>query len=459
MIDGSNSSQMALVEAYLARARHDLRLPGLALGIVQDSEILLRQGYGKISPAVVSGDTPFIVGSLSKSFTATALLQLSEAGKLDLDAPIQQYIPWFCIGSDNQASAQITTRHLLTHTSGLSRFIGRQLLGNSKNVGMEQRVRELRKTRLVHPVGTTFEYSNTNYLIAGLLIEIVSGESYGSYIRRHLFEPLGMHHSYTDEYEAKADGLATGHRWWFGLPMPSQVPYLSDALPAAFLISSAHDLAIWLLFHLGDGRTKEGTALLSPQSMEDLHQPYITAGAHSSYTLGAWRVEHLRTETIWRHGGEVANYLAEMVVVPSQHLGVVVLMDCSNGAVAQLGGMRLASNVTRLLLGHQLTQPKVSFSLFYTLVNTCVALLSVLQLWSLVNAARGEKQPPWRIGPFLVGDLLLPLLVLWRLPRLKQVDSPWSLLRWYVPDLTSWIWGMSVLSLLKASLRGWRQVR
>src|SRR5436305_15173037 len=107
---------------------------------------------------------------------------------------------------------------------------------------MEQSVRELRGLRLSQPVGAMFQYSNTNYLIAGLVVEVVSGQHIGSYMRQHVFSPLGMQHSYACEEEAVRGGLASGYRWWFGVPFPYRAPYLSDAVPAAFIAASAEDM-------------------------------------------------------------------------------------------------------------------------------------------------------------------------------------------------------------------------
>ena len=456
-----NHDTQSRIEQYLIDVQRDLHLPGLAVGVVQEGHVVFLRGLGKAGDGhAVSTETAFVIGSLSKSFTATALLQLSEAGKIDLDAPVQHYLPWFCIGNDAIASAQITTRHLLTHTSGLSRFVGRELLGQTKNVGMEQRVRDLKKTRLVHPVGTVFEYSNANYLIAGLLIQVVSGIFYEHYLRQHLLTPLGMrYHTFLSEQSALHEDMATGYRWWFGLPLPVHAPFLSDALPAAFLVSGVEDMVRWLLFHLSEG-TVDDVSLLSSEGMRELHKPYVAAGANSSYALGGWRVEYLEDEQVWRHGGETANFLAEMVIVPGQHLGIIALMNCNNGAVAQLGGSRVASGLAKLLLNKPQTPMKLSFRTFYILVDVLIVAMSGLQVWSLSKVLRLQSSRSrishWREGLALIGDLLVPFLILWRLPRLKLVDSPWSLLRWYVPDLTAWIRVMSVLSLVKAFLRGVR---
>src|SRR5216684_1056487 len=249
---------LAQAEQYLTGVRRDLRLPGL----------------GKAAPSrPVTPQTPFILGSLSKSFTAMAIMQLVETGKVELDAPVQHYISWFRVANP-AACSQITIRHLLTHTSGISKYVGRELLAGKGNQTMEQQVRHLATVALTKPVGTTFKYSNTNYLILGLVIQMVSGQPYEFYIQQHIFAPLQMQHSFTSEKEAQQDGMATGYRWWFGFPIPAHVSYLADALPAAFLISSAEDMAGYLIAYLNEGRYGEAS-VLSAAGIAELHRPQV----------------------------------------------------------------------------------------------------------------------------------------------------------------------------------------
>jgi CubicO group peptidase (beta-lactamase class C family) len=134
------------------------RIPGLALGIVQGGRITHVRGFGEAdsSGRAVSAQTPFVIGSLSKSLTALAVMQLVEAGKVDLDAPVQRYIPLFRV-ADEKASAEITVRHLLNQTSGLSTKTGRsfQGSGDTSDSALERAVRKLNAVQLAGPVGAT----------------------------------------------------------------------------------------------------------------------------------------------------------------------------------------------------------------------------------------------------------------------------------------------------------------
>jgi CubicO group peptidase (beta-lactamase class C family) len=140
----TGTSDFARIDAYVQAQLDESRMPGLALGIVQGDQVVHLQGFGKAddSGRAVTPQTPFIIGSTSKSFTALAVMQLVEAGKIQLDAPVRQYLPWFRV-ADTSASAAITIRQLLNQTSGLSTDTGRSLLVGSETDTLEQAVRDL----------------------------------------------------------------------------------------------------------------------------------------------------------------------------------------------------------------------------------------------------------------------------------------------------------------------------
>jgi len=448
---------LAQAEQYLTGVRRDLRLPGLAIAIIQGTEVVFLYGLGEAAPSrPVTPQTPFILGSLSKSFTAMAIMQLVETGKVELDAPVQHYISWFRVANP-AACSQITIRHLLTHTSGISKYVGRELLAGKGNQTMEQQVRHLATVALTKPVGTTFQYSNTNYLILGLVIQMVSGQPYEFYIQQHIFAPLQMQHSFTSEKEAQQDGMATGYRWWFGFPIPAHVSYLADALPAAFLISSAEDMAGYLIAYLNEGRYGEAS-VLSAAGIAELHRPQVEIAPGNAYAMG-WRVELWDGVRVLRHGGETANWRAEMVLLPEKsRLGIIVLTNANNGLVAQLGLDQIAAGVVKLLLGQQLQRSKLTLRRFYLLLDGAMALLTSLQIWAFVRLLRRWHQPiQGRALPFVnqavlsLIALVLPLSLLKRIP--KWADAPWSLLSLYVPDLSSWLAGISLLSFITGIMR------
>lgn len=180
----------ARIDKFVEMMREKLDIPGVAVGIVQGDQTVYTKGYGISGPdgQPVTAQTPFILGSVSKSFTALAIMQLVEQGKIDLDAPVQHYLPDFEL-ADKEASKTILVRHLLNQNSGLSTLHGRTAFTNTMPT-IDALIHNLKDTPLTEAVGSKFQYSNFNYDILGGIIQAVSGKSYTKYIQDHVYSPL-----------------------------------------------------------------------------------------------------------------------------------------------------------------------------------------------------------------------------------------------------------------------------
>src|SRR5215207_1615433 len=210
------------VDTYVSRKMKELGIPGAALVIVQGDRIVHLKAFGVAdgSDRPVTPQTPFFTGSTGKSFTALAIMQLVEAGKIELDARVRAYLPWFRV-ADLDASEIITVRQLLNQVSGLPRSIGQEQLANTdlSDSAIENNVRALANVELSAAPGERYEYSNANYNTLGMIIQAVTGQSYETYIQKHIFEPLDMQNSFTSKTEAQDGELALGYQKWFGIPM------------------------------------------------------------------------------------------------------------------------------------------------------------------------------------------------------------------------------------------------
>ena len=169
----------AVIDRYIQQQMQKDHIPGVSLAITAQDQIAHLRGFGVAGPSgrPMTAQTPMLIGSLSKSFTALGVLQLAETGLVDLDSPVQRYLPWFRIGPSTQpadgvdASSTITIRHLLNQTSGLSRLSGEKLvtIGNTSDTALENNVRALSLEHLDRSVGSSFEYSNANYVVLGMV--------------------------------------------------------------------------------------------------------------------------------------------------------------------------------------------------------------------------------------------------------------------------------------------------
>ncbi len=321
------------IDAYVKAQMQRLHIPGASLAIIEGDKIVHLRGFGKARPGgeMPTPQTPFFIGSITKSITALAVMQLIEAGKVELDAPVQRYLPWFRV-ADPQISAQITVRHLLNQTSGMPFLASEIALSNfdDRPDAIERQVRALSTLKISRPVGSEVEYSNFNYNILGLIVERVSGESYADYIQHHIFDPLEMRHSYTRKAEAQKDGLAVGYRQWFSLPFPAPdwlVP--RGSLPSGQLISCAEDMAHYLIAHLNGGRYG-GRQILSSAGIEETHRGVkeFKMGDLSGgfYGMG-WFDTKMDNTKIVSHGGNTPDFSAYMALLPEHKRGVILLLN------------------------------------------------------------------------------------------------------------------------------------
>ncbi len=394
MIQARQSPLYEAIDAYIEDQMRRLSIPGVSLAIVEGDRIAHLRGFGTARPGggTPTPHTPFFIGSLTKSVTALAVMQLVEAGEVELDAPVQRYLPWFCV-ADAAASAQITVRHLLNQTSGLPMSLGMAGLADldPSQDAAERQVRALSTLKLTRPVGAGFEYSNTNFNILGLIIEAVTGMPYGDYVRQRIFAPLEMHHSYTSKAAAQQDGLAMGHRYWFGVPVPA--PGLSipaGSLPSGQLISCAEDMAHYLMAYLNGGRYCE-TQILSPAGVAELtrgaaeiNEMGATLG---SYAMGWISQESGETKIVW-HSGIVPDFGAFMALVPEQKKGLVLLFNV-NHAMMKMTFDELGMGLAQLLAGNAPSRQTFGWAPW---AMRAMLLIPALQIAGVVATLRHTPQ-------------------------------------------------------------------
>jgi CubicO group peptidase (beta-lactamase class C family) len=437
-------SSYAEIESFVQGEMAAQRVPGLALGIIEDGRVDYLRGFGKAddSGRAVTPQTPFIIGSVAKSFTALAIMQLVEANKVDLGAPVQRYLPWFRV-ADEKASAEITVQHLLNHTSGISTKTGRSYQGDgdTSDTALEQAVRKLKSAELSAPVGSKHQYSTINYSVLGLIVQTVAGHSYESYVQAKILDPLQMRNSFTSETAAQPAGLATGYNYSFGRPRESNEAYNRGLLPAGYLIASAEDMTHYVVAQL-DGGQYEGTSVLSSGGIGELHRPAVpTPKEDTSYGMG-WFVGPLNDIRVVHHQGETFNFHSNVVLIPQSRKGVVVLMNAENSLDLFTAGRMgtIAAGVASLVEGQEPPSPPSNIAIF--IVYAALFALLVLQARGIVRSVvalrrgrirRGRIGPRWRIALSLVLSLVWALFVFVLVP--KQLGLPLSIMASGFPDV------------------------
>ncbi len=443
-----SSSPYETLDDYIEDQMRQFNIPGVALAIVEQDRLVHFCGFGRTRPG---GEAPtlqtlFFIGSVTKSFTALAVMQLVEAGKLELDAPVQRYLPWFRV-ADAEASAQITLRHLLNHTSGLSMAQGQEILANLDDQpgANERQLRALSTIKLSHPVGSTFNYNNTNYNLLGLIVEVTSGESYADYIQKHIFNPLGMTRSYASKAEALKNGLAMGHRYWFGHPVPAHnLPIPLGSLPSGQLISCAEDMSRYLIAQLNGGRYGDGQ-ILSSEGIDAMHRgtaKIIQMGFDlGSYAMG-WESQATGNSTIVSHSGTVPDFGSFAALVPEQRKGLILLFNVNHG-LAKITFDEFGVGAAERLAGETPSKTVFGWSPWLMRAIALIPLFLLIDVtgtlkrvnrWRLDPRSRPSRNRLW--GNHILLPLLPNLLVTMTLLPLLSKMRGWIAL--FMPDF-SWV--------------------
>jgi len=310
-------------------------LPGVALAVIEDGEIIYLKAYGVDGNGdPLTPQTQVFIGSQSKSFTALAIAQLAEQGKLDLDATVQTYIPWFQV-ADEDASSQITINHLLHHTSGLSDAGYTVLLPN--DTSPEEAVRSLSQARLTAPIGTEFQYFNMGYTVLGYLIEQASGQSYAEYVQEHILAPLGMNASTADP--GVAPNMPHGYTRLFGFAVPAGEDYPIYSVGAGWIVSTAEDMAHYAI----EFQTNQAH-LVCDEMMERILTPGV-----GYYGMG-WFIYDYGRKIV--HGAANQTFRTEVNLYPNLQRSFVLLTNEGYQLDHFLSAGQLTASVEAIVTGN-----------------------------------------------------------------------------------------------------------
>lgn len=330
---------------YVKAVLSAFEVPGVSVAIVKDGKVVLAKGYGvrKLGdPAPVNPETLFGIASNTKAFTATALGMLVEEGKIEWDAPVVRYLPAFAL-SDPFVTRELSVRDLLVHRSGLGLGAGDLLWWPPSTYNRKEISERLRYIPLATSFRSVYAYDNVLYLVAGELIETMSGMSWEDFITRRILQPLGMtgsnvHHSAA----AHGGNVAATHA-----PVDGKVrviaPFASDNTnPAGGINAGAADMAKWMIAQLDSGRVASGR-LWSPRTARELWSivtPIPTGGpppefpvlrtSFNGYGLG-FGIRDYRGRKLLTHTGGLPGYLSRVAMMPDLKVGVAVLTNAESG--------------------------------------------------------------------------------------------------------------------------------
>ena len=331
-------------DGYVAKAVKDWNVPGLAIAVVKDDSVVFAKGYGVRtigSHDRVDTHTLFANASTTKAFTALAIEMLADSGKVRLDAPVTTYLPAFQL-YDPYATREATVRDLLTHRTGLPEA---DFLWYGTANDLAEVVRRLRYVKPETSFRSHFTYENDAYAAAGLIVQQVTGESWERFYQRRIFDPLGMHETYTNTRAASAQSNIAAPHFMVNDTVRA-IPRLAidNIGPAGAMFSSVSDMAKWMRFLLDSGRVN-GTRLVDSAHFNELFRSQMPVGSDgfyptaqlthphfTAYGLG-WFLEDYRGEYVVFHTGSIDGYVAIVGLIPDRKLGVVVFANVDHTEV------------------------------------------------------------------------------------------------------------------------------
>lgn len=334
---------LAGFDEIVERGLKELNVPGAAVAVVKDDEIILAKGYGfrdVENEIPMTADTLLAIGSASKAFTTFAMGVLVDAGNLEWEKPVRSYIPWFRL-HDAFAGERLTPRDLVTHRSGLPRHDLSWY--NNYEATREEFVRRLAFLKPSADLRVKFQYNNLMFLTAGYLLEVLTEKKWEDAIRSHVFEPLGMRRTnFSIEDSQKDADFALPYREKEG--KIERIPFrnISNIGPAGSINSSVNEMSHWLLVHLNGGKF-EGKQIIGAQTLQDMHLVHMPTGGTPaipevtppSYGLG-WFVDTYRGHRRVHHGGNIDGFSAMVSMLPREGVGAVVLVNKNGSGLTEL---------------------------------------------------------------------------------------------------------------------------
>ncbi len=389
------------LEATVARVLKTFDVPGLALAIGKDRQVLLARGYGikKLSePDPVDSRTLFGIASNSKVFTAVALGMLVDEGKIRWEAPVIDYLPEFQM-FDPAVSREITVRDLLCHRCGLGLGAGDLMLWPASELNRKEILRRVRYIKPASSFRTTYAYNNIMFVVAGELLERVSGMRWEDFVREKIQKKVGMEWSNTScALVEREENVAWPHVPLEGKVVPVKTLYLTENVnPAGGINSCAEDMARWMLVLLNNGKLADGSRLVSERVMNAITNivtpipvskpaPELAPAAmnFNGYGLGL-RIRDYRRYRVLTHTGGLEGYVSQVWLMPEIGLGVTVLTNQESTAAF--------ASLTYQIVDYYLKAPKFDWIEAYRKFNEKNAQRSKEELDKIYASRKKDTRP------------------------------------------------------------------
>jgi CubicO group peptidase (beta-lactamase class C family) len=330
-MDGNAQERFDRLCEYVPGVMEKAKAPGAAVGILHDGKTY-KAGFGVTNvdhPLPVTAETLFQIGSITKTFTATAVMRLVESGKVDLDATVRTYVPEFKV-LDEDAAARATVRHLLVHNGG---WVGDLFTDTGPgNDALAAYVAKMADLEQLAPLGAVMSYNNASFVLAGRVIEAVTGQTYENALKELVVEPLGLETLHLDPGEVMTDRFVAGHHVTDdGAQVARPWPLPRCVRPAGGIVCQLEDLLRYARFHLGDGTSSDDTRILETASLAAMQSPQQSIWGDGEAIGLAWFLRDVDGRRTISHGGGTVGQITHLTLVPERAFAVAVLTNADRG--------------------------------------------------------------------------------------------------------------------------------
>lgn len=338
LLFSQTKEQLKHLDNYYQKSLEEWHIPGMAIAIVKDGKIVFSKGYGYADinkKTKVDGNTLFAIASNSKAFTASALAQLVDQGKIKWTDKVIDYLPYFKL-YDDYTTNHTTIEDLLCHRNGLKTFSG-DLLWYGTTLSQEEIIHKQQHLKPIYPFRTQFGYSNIAFITAGKVLEKVTDTTWTDYVSTHFLKPLKMDRTLTSTNQLKnATNVATPYFYENGKHFDLKWVNWDNMAPAGALISSVNDYAKWLILNNNEGKL-DGKTFISEKSFNNITTPHTNRAVgkndqrvhFKSYGLG-WGLQDYQGYKMIGHGGGYDGMISKSTFVPEKKLGIIVLTNSLN---------------------------------------------------------------------------------------------------------------------------------
>ena len=414
-----DSSRIQKLDDYLNQITEAYHIPGMAFVLTDPDRSIMERTYGECTDM----NRQFYIGSMSKSYTALCIMQLVEKGLVNLEEDVSAYLP------DFQFEKRVTVLSLLNQTSGFDTHA------------------RLHNVKVTDSYGK-YEYANVNYDLLGKIIESVSGMSYEDYVRKNVFEPIGMPDTMANAWKVKdSPKLLKGNRNYFGFfkqgdaDFPTEKSWFHE--PAGYIASTPNNHAKYLRMYLKGGLTENGDRIITSESISKMWYKNVPLGVeeYDAYYGMGWNYMKWEGYPMVFHGGQVENGITYMFILPGENLACCFMINANDEFVLNNLMNDVIWDTVSILGGESVEEvSKTEYIKLHLLYDAIYLLIFCLSLFILIRAfksrrveSQGKKRRVVKIILGILGYLVFPLFLLTFTKIL--LDTPLWVVRLFVPDL------------------------